>query len=157
MIRREIELTEGEKLWLLVSQVDHAHISGELTNQDSRGFSHEVVEAIRHHDDGWAQWEAAPRMNPEVGGPFSFLEMPLTEALAIWDNSTAAARQFGPLAGFIVAGHFYNLLNDSDHAKDAAAVAWLAAKRKSRTAWLDEWARADPTHTLDDAKRAQDQ
>ena len=157
MIRREIELTEGEKLWLLISQVDHAHISGELTNQDKAGFSTEVVEAITHHDDGWAQWEAAPRMNPDVGAPFSFLEMPLAESLGIWDNSIAAARKIGPLAGFIVAGHFYNLLSESDHAKDAAAVAWLAAKRKARTAWLDEWARADPTHTLEAAKRAQDQ
>ena len=157
MIRREIELTEGEKLWLLISQVDHAHISGELTNQDKAGFSTEVVEAITHHDDGWAQWEAAPRMNPDVGAPFSFLEMPLAESLGIWDNSIAAARKIGPLAGFIVAGHFYNLLSESDHAKDAAAVAWLAAKRKARTAWLDEWARADPSHTLEAAKRAQDQ
>ena len=36
MIRREIELAEGERLWLLVSQVDHAHIGGELTRQLER-------------------------------------------------------------------------------------------------------------------------
>ena len=39
--------------------------------------------------------------------------------------------------------------------KDPLAIAWLTAKRKVRTAWLDEWIRADPTHTLDYAKRAQ--
>src|SRR5882757_3486291 len=106
MIRREIELAEGERLWLLISQVDHAHISGELTRNLDERFSHEVIEAITHHDDGWAEWEAAPKLNPEIGGPYSFLEMPLTESLAIWDRSIAAAREFGPLAGFIVAGHF---------------------------------------------------
>jgi hypothetical protein len=157
MIRREIEISDNEKLWLLISQVDHAHISGELTAQSTDSFSEEVVEAVTHHDDGWAQWETAARINPEVGGPYSFLEMPLAEALPIWDGSIESARRFGPLAGFIVAGHFYNLLSESDHAKESAAVAWLAAKRKVRTAWLDEWARADPSHTLEEAKRAQQQ
>src|SRR5205085_4501752 len=35
------------------------------------------------------------------------------------------------------------------------AIAWLTAKRKVRTAWLDEWIRADRSHTLEYAKRAQ--
>lgn len=157
MIRREIELSEGERSWLLISQVDHAHISGELTRHQTERFSHEVIEAITHHDDGWAEWEASPRINSAIGGPFSFLEMPLTESLVIWDNSIAAARKFGPLAGFIVAGHFYSLLSESEHRGDPGAVAWLAAKRKSRTAWLDEWVRLDPAHTLEVAKAAQAQ
>ena len=75
----------------------------------------------------------------------------------IWDASIAAARQIGPLAAFIVAGHFYNLLSESDHAGQPSAIGWLAAKRKARTAWLDEWTRQNPAHTLDFAKRAQHQ
>lgn len=157
MIRREIELSEGERSWLLISQVEHARISGELTRLGNEHFSHEVLEAISHHDDGWAEWEASPRINPAVGGPYSFLEMPLEESLVIWDNSIAAARKFGPLAGFIVAGHFYSLLGESDHRGEPGAVAWLAAKRKARTAWLDEWVRQDPAHTLEVAKAAQAQ
>jgi hypothetical protein len=147
MIRREIEFTDGEKLWLLVSQVAHAHISGQLTQHWQEPFSSEVVEGITHHDDGWTEWETAPRLNPELGAPYSFLEMPLAEALVIWDNSIAAAHKFGPLAGFIVAGHFYNLLSESDH----------APKRKFRTAWLDEWTRTNPGASLDESKRAQHQ
>jgi hypothetical protein len=157
MIRREIELPEDERLWLLISQVDHAHLSGELTRHLKQSFPSEVIEAITHHDDGWTEWEAAPKLNPDIGGPYSFTEMPLTDALVIWDGSIAAARKFGPLAGFMVAGHFYNLLSDSEHANQPAAVAWLAAKRKVRTAWLDEWTRACPNNTLDEAQRAQNQ
>ena len=81
MIRREIELSEGEKLWLLVSQVDHAHMSGELTRNDREEFSSEVVEAIKHHDDGWKTWESSPHINSAIGGPYSFLEMPLEVSL----------------------------------------------------------------------------
>jgi hypothetical protein len=157
VIRREIELNESEPLWLLISQVDHARISGEMTRHLARPIPHEVNEAISHHDDGWADWESAPKLNPEIGGPFSFTEMPLTDALVIWDGSIAAARKFGPLAGFMVAGHFYTLLSESEHAQQPAAVAWLAAKRKARTVWLDEWMRSNASHTVDEAKRAQHQ
>ena len=113
------------------------------------------MDAIAHHDDGWAAWESEPKLNPAIGAPYSFLEMPLAESLVIWDSSIASARKFGPLAGYIVAGHFYNLLADSDHAKEPPAIAWLTAKRKVRTTWLDEWIRADRSHTLEYAKAAQ--
>jgi hypothetical protein len=155
MIRRQIEFPDNERLWLLVSQVDHAHVSGEIARRWSEEMSADVIDAIWHHDDGWAAWEAEPKLNPAIGAPFSFLEMPLPEALVIWDNSIAAARKIGPLAGYIVAGHFYNLLNESDHGHEPMAVAWLTAKRKFRTAWLDEWVRAAATHTLEFAKQAQ--
>ncbi|MEX0642742.1 MAG: DUF3891 family protein [Pirellulales bacterium] len=155
MIRREITAADGTKLWLLISQVHHAQVSGELTQHWRELFTADVVDAIAHHDDGWSEWEADPKINPENGAPYSFLEMPLADALAIWDRSIAATRQFGPLAAYIVAGHFYSLLNDSDHAGNGTAVAWLTAKRKVRTAWIDEWLRADPSHALDYAKRAQ--
>jgi len=155
MIRRELNFADGTDLWLLVSQVDHAHISGELARHWYPNFSADVVDAIRHHDDGWTAWEATPRLNPEIGAPYSFLEMPLAESLQIWDGSIAAARRFGPLASYIVAGHFYSLLSESDHAQEPMAVAWLTEKRKVRTAWLDEWVRSSQTHTLEYAKQAQ--
>jgi hypothetical protein len=155
MIRREITTANGTKLWLLISQVEHAHVSGELVRNWREEFSSDVIDAIAHHDDGWSAWEAEPKLNPEIGAPFSFLEMPVPAALVIWDHSIAAVGKFGPLAGYIVAGHFYNLLNNSEHAKDPLAVAWLTAKRKHRTGWLDEWIRGDPSRTLEYAKRAQ--
>jgi hypothetical protein len=155
MIRREITSPDGARLWLLISQVEHARISGELTQNWQEAFTPEVIDAVAHHDDGWAAWEAEPKLNPKIGAPFSFLEMPLPAALVIWDHSIAAAEKFGPLAGYLVAGHFYKLLSDSDQANDPLAVAWLTAKRKQRTSWLDHWVRADRSHTLDYAKRAQ--
>lgn len=155
MIRREITTSGGTKLWLLISQVEHARVSGELARHWRERFSQDVVNAIAHHDDGWAAWEAAPKLKSELGAPFSFLEMPVPAALVIWDHSIAAAGQYGPLAAYIVAGHFYNLLSHSENAKEPLAVAWLTAKRKLRTGWLDEWVRADPSHTLEYAKRAQ--
>jgi hypothetical protein len=155
MIRREITTADGTKLWLLISQVEHARVSGELARNWREAYSVDVVSAIAHHDDGWAAWEAEPKLNPALGAPFSFLEMPVPAALVIWDHSIAAAGAYGPLAAYIVAGHFYNLLNNSENAQDPLADAWLTAKRKHRTGWLDEWVRGDPARTLEYAKRAQ--
>jgi hypothetical protein len=155
MIRRELQLTDAEPIWLFISQVDHARVSGEIVALWKEPFTPEVVEGIVHHDDGWAEWEAAPKFNPEIGAPYSFLEMPISDALVVWDSSIAAARKFGPLAGYIVAGHFYNLLADSDRANEPAAIAWLTAKRKVRTAWLDEWVRNEKPQSLDYAKQSQ--
>jgi hypothetical protein len=155
MIRREITDGDGTRLWLFVSQVHHAEMSGELVRHWRELFTPEVVEAIAHHDDGWAEWEANPKINPATGTPYSFLEMPLVESLPIWDRSIAAARKIGPLAGYIVAGHFYNLLNDSDHAGEGPAIAWLTSQRKFRTSWIDEWLRADPANLLDYARHSQ--
>jgi hypothetical protein len=155
MIRRDITLPNGDRLWLLISQVEHARVSGKLAANFHESFTDEVIDAITHHDDGWAAWEAEPKLNPEVGAPYSFLEMPVAAALVIWDHSIAAAEKHGPLAAYMVAGHFYNLLSNSEHAKDPLANAWLTAKRKQRTTWLDEWVRADSSHSLEFAKAAQ--
>lgn len=155
MIRRELQLSADARGWLLVSQVQHARISGDLVAHWREKFTPDVVAAISHHDDGWSTWEEEPRLDAKTGAPVSFLEMRLGESLVIWDHSIAAARQFGPLGGYLVAGHFYNLLADSEHANEPAAIGWLTAKRKVRTAWLDEWIRADKSHALDDAKRSQ--
>src|SRR3954465_2719915 len=102
MIRRELKLSADSAIWLLIQQVEHARISGELVRNWRDEFSADVVEAIAHHDDGWTSWENEPKFNPAVGAPYSFLEMAIAESLVIWDGSIAAARKFGPLAGYIV-------------------------------------------------------
>jgi Protein of unknown function (DUF3891) len=155
MIRRELTMPGGKQLWLLVSQVAHARVSGEIVRRWNEEFTAEVVAAIAHHDDGWAEWEAAPKLDPEFGRPYSFMEMPLADALAIWSDSIASARKFGPLAGWIVASHFFVLLGDSDHAAEPAARAWLLETADRRAAWLDEWHGFDPSHTLELAQEAQ--
>ncbi len=113
MIRREIQFAVGVQQWLLISQIEHARLSGELAElclsrfggEDTAldGVRHELLQAIIHHDDGWAGWEAAPRLDPKLGRPLSFLELPLAEALTVWSNSIEAAHAFGEFAAWVVA------------------------------------------------------
>lgn len=156
MIRRNFVDERGTASWLLISQVAHARISGVLTARWHELFPPEVIEGITHHDDGWANWEAAPQLDPARCRPLSFLEMPVADAISIWSDSISSARRIGPLAGAIVAGHFIGLASGSDHAAKPPARDWLHAMAESRAAWINEWKQARLLHNSALATDAQE-
>ena len=77
---------------LLISQVDHARLAGDLAaawgNDRVPGLplADWLVPAVRDHDEGWRAWEAAPTVTAD-GRPRDFTEMPAAEAAAIWTRS----------------------------------------------------------------------
>jgi hypothetical protein len=167
MIRRNVTTEKGQADWLLISQVDHARLSGELaehwcgvTAQAGSALlplvaREELLPAIYHHDDGWADWEQAPQVDFQTGRPLTFTEMPLPLALQIWRGSIARALQIGPLAAWVVASHFTALLGRSHEAQQPLAVAWLGEFELLRNYWLRTWATAHPAqHTLEQAETA---
>jgi len=165
MIRREIRLADGARGWMLISQIEHARISAQLASHAIHQFGaareragssstpasvcQETLDAILHHDDGWADWERAPRLDPELRRPLTFTELEPAEALAIWTASIDAAAAIGPLAASMVAGHFMRLLDHGDTLHTySAAVAWRDQMTYRRGAWLAVWHALDPAaHT----------
>lgn len=163
-------LADGAPRWLLVSQVEHARLSAVLAERCLSHFGRtlvggeeafaavggELLQAIRHHDDGWAAWEARPRLDPQSHRPLSFRELPLDEALANWDGSIASAAEVGPLAAWTVAGHFAALLEHSEKVHDEALAAeWLAQTAERRAQWMSQWQSLMPSlHTLQLAEEA---
>jgi hypothetical protein len=97
MIRRE----HGRD-WLLISQVEHARLAGELA--EAWNFNggrmvavrDELVQAVRQHDEGWAVWELSPTVDPETGRPRDFTEMPMPTATGIWSRSIAYCLEHHP-------------------------------------------------------------
>jgi hypothetical protein len=166
MIRREVTFADGVKHWLLISQVEHARLSGVLAEKCIAKFgggAHtldsvraELLAAITHHDDGWREWEQSPRLDPQAGRPLSFLELPVEEAIAIWDRSIQVARTLGELSAWIVAGHFSALLcTVGQHASETAARDWLRRMAEQRSAWFAVWhARDETAHTAELAGEA---
>jgi Protein of unknown function (DUF3891) len=155
MIRRNIMLDDGRRAWLLISQIAHARISGALTRAWREPFAVDVIEAIAHHDDGWAKWEASPQLDVARGRPLSFVELNVADAIEIWNDSIAGARRIGPLAGAIVAGHFSGLAGGSDHARQPNVAEWIRTALDQRAGWLVEWQSSDSSHTSELADRAQ--
>ena len=163
MIRRDICLADGSPGWMLISQIEHARVSGELAARccgaEGGAVSRvpdEVVAAIGRHDDGWAAWEASPKMDPEHGWPLSFVEVAPADAMAIWSRSIEAAATIGPLAAWVVAGHFLRLAHHSDAAQLSAGLrAWQAEMEACRSDWLAAWNASGPVaHTHEKANDA---
>ncbi|QDU58219.1 DUF3891 family protein [Aeoliella mucimassa] len=157
MIRRSVPLVEKPDKLLLVSQVEHARVSAELArawgseqvppvvcaadsdNPHLQDVRHELLSAIARHDDGWARWEANPAIDPEQGRPYSFLDLPREQALPLWRDSVLRCRQIGPLAGWVVAGHFSHLLADSHEAGCVVSQEWQQEIELWRDDWFRDW------------------
>lgn len=143
MIRRDLPLASGEPGWALVSQIEHARLSGQLARQvaslpGTAEDRRQVVAAIDRHDDGWAASDAQPPLD-EHGRPRSFMEMQLDDSLAIWTASVDQAEQIGPLAGWLVASHFAQLLGGPDRHPESAAARWREQMASRRAGWLTAW------------------
>ncbi len=135
---------------MLISQIEHARLSAELAAHCRGVFAEpsahrdEVIAAILHHDDGWAEWERAPRLDPQLARPLSFTELEPAEATAIWTGSIGVAAAIGPLADSMVSGHFLRLLDKSDHfSHDASCAQWRRQMADRREAWIAEWMSLD--------------
>ena len=164
MIRREVVFSDGVPQWLLISQVEHARLSGTLAESclDQFGESapggerqsldavrQELLQAIIHHDDGWQAWEANPPLDKDKGRPLSFDEVPPQNAFEIWTASALAASEFGDLAAWAVASHFSAILATSEHhLADTKAKSWLSATTERRSEWFARWhSRNERVHT----------
>lgn len=119
MIRRD-----AGDVWLLIPQPSHARLAGELAARWSQGavFPREaVVYGTAHHDDGWIEWERAPRADPATGEPVDFLHLRAEEHLAIWRRGPALVAARDPYAGILVSRH-------------GSALTAMALERDGRTA-----------------------
>jgi hypothetical protein len=159
MIRRELAASDGvSAAWVLISQIDHAHLAGQLAEHwGAGGFAaveprDQLLWAIYHHDDGWLEWDRSPGVNSETGVPRQFTEMEPAETLAIWTKSIDAAAARGPLEGYLVAGHFCRLGRRGTAGKESDP-AWQPFVRflddyeaRSRE-WLARWQAASPANT----------
>lgn len=153
MIRRDVQLPDGSRCWALISQIEHARISALLASQCRGRFGSvqsslirdEALVAIAAHDDGWREWDEAPQLDVKLGRPLSFMELAVADATTIWSKSITIAEEIGPLAAWMVSGHFARLLQHSEHARhEPLASSWLAEIGPRREAWFATWQAIDP-------------
>ena len=111
--------------WLLISQVDHAVLAAEVAaawrpDASLTGQLSEFAYAVKHHDDGWSEWEQSPTVDPE-GRPRDFMEMSMPVATRIWSDSIDVAAGESPWCGLWVSRHFCHLAELAiDHRTDSA-------------------------------------
>jgi hypothetical protein len=104
--------------WQIVLQTDHADLSGQLVRAwGGDGFApprpyESVVRAATRHDDGWAVWERAPRLDPEREGPQTFFRVPADVHLAFYRAGVEVVTAEDPYAGLLCSMHFSGLYRD---------------------------------------------
>jgi hypothetical protein len=93
--------------WQVVLQIDHADLSGAFARAWAEpGARHDsLAVAAARHDDGWAVWERAPRVDRETGKPVNFLDVDVTSHLAFYRAGIAAITEHDPYAGLLVSMH----------------------------------------------------
>ncbi len=94
--RIEHHSKDGMKRWLLINQISHARLAGELAEAwdgqsqlPSLPMQKHLLPAIFSHDEGWDKWDKRPSLNEENGAPRSFLEMPMSVSTQLWSQSIA--------------------------------------------------------------------
>jgi hypothetical protein len=103
MIRRRV----GDEFWL-ITQDDHARISGKLSQALGPPSSAPAILGITMHDCGWPLHDDQPTLN-EQNVPLDVFESPREIALAVWELSAEKAAQRDDYAGLLVSLHSLGL------------------------------------------------
>jgi Protein of unknown function (DUF3891) len=92
----------------LITQPDHAHLAHDimahcqpLANRPRRDA---ILLAIREHDNGWMEEDAAPAVDPTTGTIFDFVSAPLRVRHAVWPRGVQRLAAT-PWAAALVAQH----------------------------------------------------
>jgi Protein of unknown function (DUF3891) len=90
--------------WQVVLQTDHADLAAAFARAWSTPLPPSLVVAAERHDDGWAVWEQAPRLDAD-GKPINFLEVDIRSHLAFYRAGIAAITEQDEDAGLLVSMH----------------------------------------------------
>jgi hypothetical protein len=135
---------EGDS-YRLVTQPDHARFAGELVSlwrEDGlprHPRRDDLLFAVREHDNGWREADAAPRWNAASGRPHDFTSVPDEVRLEVWRRGTERFAAERPYAALLVALHGLALAAASSGDPADEPVATLVAELDERA---DELARA---------------
>jgi hypothetical protein len=92
--------------WQVVLQPDHADLCAQFAESwaDNGAVCESLKIATRRHDDGWAVWERAPRVDAD-GTPVNFLDVDVRSHLAFYRAGIAAITEQDEQAGLLVSMH----------------------------------------------------
>ncbi len=121
---------------LIVTQTDHARFAAELLSLwRSDGLPDhprrsDLLLAVREHDNGWREADAAPTLDPERGRPHDFLSLPAGERAEIWERGTLRFAERRPYTALLITLHALNVLGGmSGGERWKALLARLAGRR----------------------------
>ncbi|MBI4505413.1 MAG: DUF3891 family protein [Chloroflexi bacterium] len=103
---------------LIVLQTDHGRQCAAFVRHwgdgscDAPAPREPLLLAAAEHDNGWAEWEAAPPLDPATGQPWQFTELPSDQHIALYRRGIARSAAQDPYGGLLVSMHGVGLYND---------------------------------------------
>lgn len=143
--------TQRAQAWWLVSQPDHAAVSGQIAARfGASGFPQvppEIVRAIALHDSGWSLFEsdahAQPQLHPD-GRPVSFFEVEPDTFLRAWTASIDRVAHDSAVGGYMVSQHFealgkFRIARDQDPPDvRMRLIRFVDTQRRQRELWIHD-------------------
>lgn len=130
----------GDEGWWVVTQADHARLAADLLalflRPELRDHPRrrELLLAVREHDNGWWEADAAPRLAAASGQPLDFREAPAELRREIWRRAVERRAGDEPYASALIATHALRLL--ADRRADDDYGEWLAGLEQRRAELL---------------------
>ncbi|WP_017318249.1 DUF3891 family protein [Mastigocladopsis repens] len=96
---------------ICITQPNHARLSGQLAqawgNEDFGQVAPktEVCQGAELHDIGWIFWEQSPKLNPQTGYPYQFMELSTQEHIDIWSGAKHLVLPMGRYIALLVSLH----------------------------------------------------
>ena len=112
-------ITERGDEILLFTQPDHAALAGALMALWRRDGlpghprHQELLFAIREHDNGWREADAAPRIDPASGRPLPFNTLSHEDRIGIWRRGVRRFAAERPFAALLVLRHAIEIHRDN--------------------------------------------
>lgn len=134
---------------LFIRQTEHARLCGVMARAwGDGGFeparpAELVALAAAEHDNGWAEWEDAPRYNPETGLPYTYVDIPIEQHLEIYRRGIERAVRRHAYVGVLVSLHG-SLLYSRFRPDQPGTSEFLAEQRELRDRLIDRLRAADP-------------
>ncbi len=92
----------------LITQPDHAHLAAKIIEHAVALTAHPrrdaILLAVAEHDNGWAEEDAAPILNPATGQVADFVNVPLAVRHRVWPRAIQRLEQH-PWTAALVAEH----------------------------------------------------
>jgi uncharacterized protein DUF3891 len=139
---------------IVIGQPAHAWISGQMARAwGNQRFGtvipfEEVCLGAEQHDIAHADWERAPKLNPQTGRPYSFLELPKTMHIPIVSSASSLVLNQARYAALLVSLHFTGLYQGYDttqgSTEDSQAVQAFLAREYAFQEQLLTSFRSDP-------------
>lgn len=108
-----------------VTQPDHAGVAAEILGLwradglPEHQRRDELLFAVREHDNGWQEIDAAPYVCPTNGGPYTFTELPEIRRRELWLRGVDRHVEQRPYAALLITRHAIGI-----HADRRALADW---------------------------------